>query len=180
VEGKIDAIKYARENNIPYLGLCYGLQLAIVETARNVLGWKDADTSENNDSTEHAVIDLLPEQRSVQDKGGTMRLGAKEVKVVASTKAHELYASDKIFKRFRHRYEINPAFVKDLEKAGWVFSGRDPAREIMKIGELRGHPFFMGTQYHPEFDSRLEEPEPLFYGFVKAAAGRSRGRETAS
>ncbi len=172
VEGKMMAVRHARENGVPYLGICYGLQLAIIETARNAIGWKDANTTENDEATKHPVIDFLPEQRGISEKGGTMRLGAYDVDVRKGTKAFELYKSEKIVKRFRHRYEINPEFVPDLEKAGWVFSGRDPKREIMKIGELKGHPFFVGTQAHPEFDSRLEAPEPLYLGFVKAAAQR--------
>jgi CTP synthase len=168
VEGIIQTIKYARENDVPYLGLCYGLQLAIIESARNVLGWKDAHTTEINPDTKHPVICLLPEQHSVEEKGGTMRLGAYEVKVEKGTLAYELYESEKIFKRFRHRYEINPDLIPDLEKAGWVFSGRDPKREIRKIGELKKHKYFIGTQAHPEFDSRLEKPEPLFDGLIKA------------
>jgi len=149
--------------------LCYGLQLAIVEFARNVLGWKDAHTTEINPETKHPVIDLLPEQKTVEEKGGTMRLGAHEVKVLKDTLAFSLYKSEKIFKRFRHRYEINPELVPKFEEAGWVFSGRDPKREIMKIGELKTHKFMIGTQFHPEFDSRLEKPEPLFDGLVKAS-----------
>ncbi|MFH1056539.1 MAG: CTP synthase [Candidatus Micrarchaeota archaeon] len=168
VEGIIQTIRYARENDVPYLGLCYGLQLAIIESARNVLGWKDAHTTEIKPDTKHPVICLLPEQHSVEEKGGTMRLGAYEVKVEKNTLAFELYQSEKIFKRFRHRYEINPEFIPDLEKVGWVFSGKDPKREIRKIGELKTHKYFLGSQFHPEFDSRLEKPEPLFDGLVKA------------
>ncbi|MFH0922729.1 MAG: CTP synthase (glutamine hydrolyzing) [Candidatus Micrarchaeota archaeon] len=168
VEGIIQAIQYARENNVPYLGLCYGLQLAIVEFARNVMGLKDANSTELNAETKHPVIDFLPEQKAISDKGGTMRLGAYELKIIKGTKAYGLYQSEKVFKRFRHRYEINPEFVERFEKAGFVFSGRDPRREIMKIGELREHNFFIGTQAHPEFDSRLEKPEPLFDGLIKA------------
>ncbi|HLC38061.1 MAG TPA: CTP synthetase, partial [Candidatus Norongarragalinales archaeon] len=138
------------------------------ESARNVLGWKDAHTTEIKPDTKHPVICLLPEQHSVEEKGGTMRLGAYEVKVEKDTLAYELYGSEKILKRFRHRYEIKPDLIPDLEKAGWVFSGKDPKREIRKIGELKKHKYFIGGQYHPEFDSRLEKPEPLFDGLVKA------------
>ncbi|MFH0836432.1 MAG: CTP synthase [Candidatus Micrarchaeota archaeon] len=169
VEGIITAIKYARENDIPYLGLCYGLQLAIIEFARNKIGWKDAHTTEIDSNTKHGVIDFLPEQKEIDWKGGTMRLGVRDVKVIPGTKAFELYGTDLVQKRFRHRYEVNPEFIPDLEKAGMVISGKDPEREIMKIGELKDHPFFMGTQFHPEFDSRLTQAEPLFDGFIKAA-----------
>ena len=172
VEGIIQTVRYARESDKPYLGLCYGLQLAIIESARNVLGWKDAHTTEINPGTKHPVICLLPEQHAIEDKGGTMRLGAYEVKVEKDTLAFGCYKSEKIHKRFRHRYEINPELIPDLEKIGWVFSGRDPKREIRKIGELKGHKFLIGSQYHPEFDSRLEQPEPLFDGFVKALSGK--------
>ncbi|HIH20104.1 TPA: CTP synthase (glutamine hydrolyzing) [Candidatus Micrarchaeota archaeon] len=172
VEGIIKTIQYAREKNLPYLGLCYGLQLAIVEFARNVLGFKDANTAEINPNTKNPVICILPEQREVREMGGTTRLGAFDVKVLKNTLAFSLYKDEKIYKRFRHRYEINPEYVDALEKAGWVFSGRDPKREIMKIGELKTQEFHIGSQFHPEFDSRLEEPEPLFDGLVKATLGK--------
>ncbi|MBU1197837.1 CTP synthase [Candidatus Micrarchaeota archaeon] len=173
-EGKIKAIQYARENKVPLLGICYGLQLSVIEFARNVLGFKDANSTEINPETKHPVIDLLPEQKKIEDKGGTMRLGAYHVLVKENTLAASLYAKEMknkhIFKRFRHRYEVNPEFVSRLEEKGMVFSGRDPKREIMKNAELPQdvHPYFIGSQYHPEFDSRLEQPEPLFYGLVKA------------
>ncbi|MFH1107065.1 MAG: CTP synthase [Candidatus Micrarchaeota archaeon] len=173
-EGKIAAARYARENNVPYLGLCYGLQLAVIEFARNVCGLKGANTTENDEKTPHPVIDLLPEQKAVTEKGGTMRLGAKHVLVKKGTAAYEAYGREmkdgKIFKRFRHRYEVNPEYVERLERAGMIFSGRDPEREIMKIFELPKsmHKFMAGTQYHHEFDSRLERPEPLFDALMKA------------
>ncbi len=169
VEGKITAIRFARENKVPYLGLCYGMQLATIEFARNAAKLEDANTSENNPDLKHPVIDLLPEQKNVEDKGGTMRLGARDVSVVKGTLAYKLYGSDKISKRFRHRYEVNPEYIKRLEDAGAVFSGMEPNQNIMKILELKDHPFFFGTQFHPEFDSRLEKPEPAFNGFVAAA-----------
>ena len=172
VEGKIECIRYAREHKKPLLGICYGFQLSIVETARNLLGLKDANTTEVNPQTRHPVIDILPEQRGVTEKGGTMRLGAYPVQIKPGTKAAELYSEEiqggKILKRFRHRFEVNPKYVDKLEGAGWVFSGRDPHREIMKAGEFKGHPFLFGVQYHPEFDSRLERPEPSYRGFVEA------------
>jgi CTP synthase len=176
VEGIIAAIKFAREKRVPYLGLCYGLQLAVIEHARHVLGWKDANTTENAPRTKHPVIDLLPEQKKIKDKGGTMRLGAKHVLLRKGTLAHALYKQQTIFKRFRHRYEVTPRYVKPLERAGLVFSGRDPKRAIMKVMELpqSAHPYFVSTQFHPEFDSRLEEPEPLFAGLVAAAKKRKK------
>ncbi|NYZ77907.1 CTP synthase [Candidatus Micrarchaeota archaeon] len=173
IEGIISTIQFARENEVPYLGLCYGMQLAVIEFARNVLNWSDAHSTEIDESTSHPVIDLLPEQREVTEKGGTMRLGAKDVLVKRDTLVHSLYGKDVVSKRFRHRFEVNPDYVKELEGAGVIFSGRDPQKEIMKFMELEAHPFFIGTQAHPEFDSRLEEPEPLFKGLVRAAVDRN-------
>ncbi len=179
VEGKIAAIRYARENNKPFLGICYGLQLAVIEISRDVLNLKDANSTEIDEKTPYPVIDILPEQKAVEEKGGTMRLGAKQVLVEKDTKAFDLYkgemdADHLILKRFRHRYEVNPEYVERLEKAGITFSGRDPHRKIMKILELPDHSFFMGTQAHPEFDSRFERPEPLYYGFVQACRDAPR------
>ncbi len=174
VEGIITAIRFAREKNVPFLGLCYGLQLAVVEYARNVLGWRDAHSTEIALRTKHPVIDLLPEQKKIKDKGGTMRLGAKHVLLKKGTLAHSLYGKTEIFKRFRHRYEVNPKYVARLERAGMVFSGRDPKRAIMKVMELPKAEYFISCQFHPEFDSRLEEPEPLFNGLVAAAKKRAR------
>ena len=173
VEGKISAVKYARENNLPYLGVCYGMQLAVIEIARNALGLRDANTTENAPETKHPVIDILPEQKSVEEKGGTMRLGAKWVEIKKGTLAHKLYGQDKVFKRFRHRYEVNPEFVEQLESVGVVFSGQWPKEKIMKVMELKDHPYFVGVQYHPEFDTRLEAPEEVYLGLVKAAAEKA-------
>ncbi|MFH0971371.1 MAG: CTP synthase [Candidatus Micrarchaeota archaeon] len=171
-EGKISVIKYARENNVPLLGICYGLQLSVIEYGRHVLGLGGANSTEINPETKYPVIDLLPEQKTIDEKGGTMRLGAHDVKIMEGTRAFELYKHEQknhiVFKRFRHRYEVTPEYVERLEKAGMVFSGKDPKREIMKVVELPKHRFFMGCQYHPEFDSRLQRPEPLYYGFLKA------------
>jgi len=174
VEGKIEAIKYARENGVPYLGVCYGMQLAVIEIARHTLGLKDANTTENAPETKHPVIDLLPEQKGVEEKGGTMRLGAKWVELKKGTLAHELYGEEKVFKRFRHRYEVNPEFVEQLESAGVVFSGMWSKEKIMKVMELKDHPYFVGVQYHPEFDTRLEAPEEVYLGLVKAAAEKGK------
>jgi len=173
VEGKIEAVRYCRTKGVPYLGICYGFQMAVIEIARDILGWKDANSSEVEPSTTHPVIDLLPEQKKVTEMGGTNRLGAKHVNIKNGTVAHKIYASDKVFKRFRHRYEMNPDYIKDLENAGVVFSGVDAAgANIMKVLELPNHPFFFGTQYHPEFDSRLETPEPAFSALIAAAKKR--------
>ena len=168
VEGIITAIKYAREHDVPYLGLCYGMQLAVIEFARNAMNWPDADSTEVNPKTGHPVVCILPEKDGLKNMGGTLRLGAHDVTIIKGTKAFDAYNKESISKRFRHRYEINPELVRELEAKGIKFSGRDPNREIMKVMEIPGKKFFMATQYHPEFDSRLEEPEPLFDALLKA------------
>lgn len=167
-DGKVAVIKYARENNVPLLGICFGFQLSVIEFAKNVLGFKDAASSEFSPESKHPVIDLLPEQKDVKDLGGTMRLGAQKTLVKEGTKAFELYGEKEIMKRHRHRYEVNPEFIEAIEKAGMLFSGISEDKRKMEILELKDHKFFMGCQFHPEFDSRFEKPEPLFYGLVKA------------
>ena len=175
-EGKIASIEYARVNNIPFLGLCFGFQLAVVEYARNVCGLKDANSVELNPETCYPVVSLLPEQESVQAKGGTMRLGATHVVIKPCTLAHTLYSSDNIYERHRHRYEVTPHYIPQLEKCGMVFSGTTPDGVRMEILELPNRFFFLGTQYHPEFKSRPGRPDPAFYGFIKAAVDRKNGR----
>jgi len=170
IEGIISAIRLAREKDVPFLGLCYGLQLAVIEFSRNVAGWKKANSTEIDAETPYPVICILPEKKGLEELGGTLRLGAHDVKLFKGTKAFECYKSETISKRFRHRFEVNPELVAALEEKGLVFSGRDPKREIMKVIELPDKRFFVAVQFHPEFDSRLEEPEPLFNGFVKAVA----------
>jgi len=172
VEGKIAAIKYCRENNIPYLGLCLGLQLAVVEFARNVCGLEDAHSTEIDPNTKNPVIDLLPWQKEILDKskyGATMRLGGQVVKIKERTKAFELYGKSEAIERFRHRYEINPDYVNILENKGFVFSGKSEKDEnIMQIGELPNLKYFLGAQFHPEYTSSMLNPNPLFIGFIKA------------
>lgn len=168
VEGKIDAIQYAREKNIPFLGLCYGLQLATIEFARNVCGLKGAHTTEVEEKTPHPVIMILPEQLKTSYKGGTMRLGAYPAVVKEGTLVHNLYGSTKVSERHRHRYEVNPDYIKQLESKGLVFSGKSPDGNLMEFLELPGHKFFVATQAHPEFKSRFEKPAPLFHGFLRA------------
>lgn len=172
-EGKISVIKYARENKIPFLGLCYGLQLAVVEHARNVCGLKDANSREIDENTKHPVIDYLPEQIGITHKGGTMRLGGHDVIIKKGTLAHELYG-DKTRKRFRHRNEVNPRYIKQLEKGGIVFSGKARGKPIMQIIELKDHPFFMASQFHPELTSTLDKPSRMFYRFVATALERPK------
>ena len=167
-EGKIRAIEYARENDIPFLGICFGFQLAVVEFARNVLGLEDANSSELGE-TSHPVIDLLPEQKGIEEKGGTMRLGDIEVTIKEGTIAHKLYGKTKIYERHRHRYEVNPEYISLLEEHGLVFSGYSDNGRRMEILELPDRKFFFATQFHPEFKSRPFSPSPPFVGFVKAA-----------
>ncbi len=168
-EGKIECVRYARENNIPFLGLCYGFQLASIEYARNVCGLAKANSTEIDKNTPHPVIDLLPNQKNVYKKGGTMRLGGQDVLIKKGSTAEKLYGSRKVRERFRHRYEFNPEYITKLEEKGLVFSGHDSTGEIMQILELPGHKFFMASQFHPEFTSRVLKPNPLFYGFIKSA-----------
>ena len=173
VEGKIQAIQFARENNIPYLGLCYGMQLAVVEFTRNVLGLKDANSTEIDPKTKNPVIHIMPEQVKkmlVKDYGGTMRLGAWDCELVTGTKVRKLYGKTKISERHRHRYEFNNDFRKPIEKAGMNIVGTSPDGKLVEIIELPNHPFFVGTQFHPELKSRPLSPHPLFEGFVKAAS----------
>ncbi|MDT7859075.1 MAG: CTP synthase [Candidatus Aenigmarchaeota archaeon] len=172
VEGKILAIKFARENSIPFLGLCYGFQLAVVEFARNVCGLREAHTTEVNLNTPHPVVDLLPWQKAlIKEKkiGATMRLGGQIVRIKRDTLAYNLYKKEEVMERFRHRYEVNPSYINVLEKNGFVFSGFSKIEEnIVQIGELPSHKFFIGTQFHPEFTSRPLRPNPIFNGFIKA------------
>jgi len=166
-EGKIEAIRYARENGLPFLGLCLGFQMAVVEHARNVLGLAGAHSAELDEETPHPVIDILPEQEGVDDMGGTMRLGTHVTEIETDTLAHDLYGAPSCEERHRHRYEVNPEYIDDLEAAGLVFSGTSGRR--MEILELPGHPYFVGTQFHPEFRSRPTRASPPFLGLLDAA-----------
>ncbi len=177
-EGKIAAIEYARVNNIPFLGLCFGFQLAVVEYARNVCGLKGANSVELDPETKHPVISLLPEQEGVEYMGATMRLGATPVIIEQDTLAFKLYNADMIYERHRHRYEVTPRYVQTLKKNGLVFSGTAPDKVRMEILELPNRFFFLGTQYHPEFKSRPGKPDPAFYGFVKAALDKKLGKSS--
>ncbi len=172
IEGKIEVIRYCREKGIPFLGICYGMQLAVVEYARNVCEIKGANTteiSEDGGEVENSVICILPSQQNITRKGGTMRLGGQNVHVKKETRTRKIYGKSEIRERFRHRYEVNPVFANELEEKGLVFSGTTPEGDIMQIMELPDHPFFFGTQYHPELLSRLEMPEPLFSELVRVA-----------
>ena len=175
-EGMILAAQYARENGIPFLGICLGMQMALVEFARNVVGWKDANSSELDPETAHPVIDLMPEQAGVTQLGGTMRLGAYPCDLVQGTLAHRLYGREKIHERHRHRYEVNNEMREDLEEAGLTFSGISPDGRIVEMIEWSGHPYYIGTQGHPEFKSRPNRAHPLFAGLVAAAVQRKESR----
>ncbi len=174
VEGKIAAANRARVAQIPFLGLCYGFQLATVSFARHVLGLKGANSTEVDPKTPHPVIDLLPEQRKVSDLGGTMRLGGHDVYIERPSRAFEIYRSEKIRERHRHRYELNQTYLKKFEEKGMRFTAFSDSRRRAEIMELEGHPFYMGTQYHPEYVSRPERPEPIYVAFVGACAKRAR------
>jgi CTP synthase len=174
IEGKMAVIKHARENKIPYFGLCYGMQLMLIEYARNVLGLEGANSTEVNGDTPHPVIDILPDQKKKLEEnnyGGSMRLGAYEAELKKGTIAHRSYQKDSISERHRHRYEVNKDYIKAFEDAGIIFSGVSPDGKLMEITELseKEHSFFLGTQFHPEFTARPLDPHPLFTAFIKAS-----------
>jgi CTP synthase len=177
-EGKIECIRYARENKMPYLGLCLGFQMAVIEFARNVCGIADADSSEFDPRCKNPVIDILPEQKKIEGLGGNMRLGGKDIELKAGSLASRLFDNaTRIRLRFRHRYEVDPKYIPTLEKHGMIFSGKHPTQPIMQVLELPQdvHPYFVGTQAHPELTSRPLRPSPLFLGFVKAAMEHAAG-----
>jgi CTP synthase len=171
IEGKIAATRYAADNDVPFQGVCLGFQLATVGFARETLGLKDANSSEFNPKTPYPVVDLLPEQRSVRDMGATMRLGVHEILLDEASKTAKLYGSTTIFERHRHRYEINPDYIAKLESAGLRYVGRSDGGRRMEVLELKGHPYFVASQFHPELRSRPFRPSPIHLGLVRAAAG---------
>ena len=173
IEGKIRAARYARENNVPYLGLCLGMQLMVVEFARLVLGDEDVNSTEFDRGTIHPVIDLMPDQRGIVDMGGTMRLGLYPCELQPGTCAADAYQQDMVQERHRHRFEFNNAYREKLEQAGMSYSGVSPDGRLVEIAELRDHPFMLGTQFHPEFLSRPNRPHPLFLAFLKAVQNRA-------
>ncbi len=174
IEGKIRACEYARTHNIPYFGICLGMQIAIIEFARNVLGMKDANSAEINPDTPYPVIDILPEQKDVTDMGGTMRLGQYPCMLNPDSRAFELYGAAMIYERHRHRYEVNNAYRRELLKGGMIFAGTSPDNHIVEMVEIPNHPWFIAGQFHPELKSRPNRPHPLFRGFVTAAAERNK------
>lgn len=177
IEGKITAISYARKKEIPFLGICLGMQCAVVEFARHVVGWKNANSSEFNPDTPYAVIDLLPEQKNIENLGGTMRLGLYDCKLAPGSKAHAAYKSEVVQERHRHRYELNNQFRKEIEAKGLLFSGLSPDGILVEIIEIPQHPWFVASQFHPEFKSRPDRPHPLFREFIGAALEHRKKRE---
>jgi len=173
IEGKIQAAQYARINKIPYLGLCLGMQLMVVEFARAVLDTDNANSTEFDHSTTNPVIDLMPDQQQISDKGGTMRLGLYPCKLQPGTIAAQAYGQDLVEERHRHRFEFNNDYRSVLAEKGMVFSGQSPNGKLVEIAELKDHPFMLGTQFHPEFLSRPNRPHPLFLAFMKAASEHS-------
>jgi CTP synthase len=173
VEGKVEAVKYARENGLPFFGICLGMQMAAIEFARNVLGLKEAHSTEMNPETSEPVIDLMDEQKKVTAKGGTMRLGAYPCDLKEGTLAEKIYNSSSISERHRHRWEFNNKYLEQFENAGMIASGKNPGTGLVEIIELAKHPFFIGVQYHPELKSTVENPQPIFVHFIKAAKAYS-------
>lgn len=174
IEGKIDAVKYVRENNVPFFGICLGMQMAVIEFARNVLGITDADSTEMNPNTKNPVIDLMEEQKTITDKGGTMRLGAWACDLKRGSKVWEIYKAESIKERHRHRYEFNGEYKAQMEKAGMLATGLNPDTGLVEIVEIPSHPWFVGVQYHPEYKSTVANPHPLFVAFVKAALNQNK------
>jgi len=177
IEGKIEAVRYARENKLPFLGICLGMQCAAIEFARNVLGLRNAHSTEFNRKTRHPVVDLMIEQKGVKDKGGTMRLGAWPCSIKPGTLAHKIYGSAAISERHRHRYEFNSKYAAAYAKKGLTVSGVNRKLNLPEIVELKGHPWFVGVQFHPEFKSRPLLPHPLFFSFVAAAVSNIKKQD---
>ena len=176
IEGKIFAAQYARENKIPYFGICLGMQIAVIEFARNVLGYKDAHSSELNPNTTHPVIDLMPEQLDVEDLGGTMRLGIYPCKLSEGSKSAQIYNSDLIYERHRHRYEFNNKYRHEITDAGMIIGGQSPDDRLVEIVEIPDHPWYIGAQFHPEFKSRPNHAHPLFASFIGAALEKNKNK----
>ena len=174
IEGKIETVRYVRENKIPFFGICLGMQMSVIEYSRNVLGLSDANSTEMNEKTLNPVVNLMEEQKTVTDKGGTMRLGAWNCDIKPGTLAHKIYGTTSISERHRHRYEFNSAYLSQLEKAGLKASGTNPQTGLVEIVEIEDHPFFIGVQYHPEYKSTVANPHPIFVNFVAAAVNAKK------
>jgi len=174
IEGKINAIQYVRENNIPFFGICLGMQMAVIEYARNVLGLKDANSTEMDENTPHPVISLMDEQKEVENKGGTMRLGAWDCTLSPNSRVREIYQSDAISERHRHRYELNNSYLEALTDRGLKATGINPDTGLAEIVEIEAHPWFVAVQYHPEYKSTVLNPHPLFSAFVRACSQNAK------
>ncbi|PWN05146.1 CTP synthase [Rhodohalobacter mucosus] len=179
IEGKLAAVKHARNNDIPFFGICLGMQCAVIEFARNVAGMEGANSTEFDENNDYPVIDLMPDQRDVEDKGGTMRLGRYACDITESTRAHEAYQKEHIFERHRHRFELNNDLRDELNKKGLVISGVNPERNLVEMIEISDHPWFVGVQFHPELRSTVYDPHPLFTSFVKASLQKAGITESA-
>ncbi|HET6567051.1 MAG TPA: gamma-glutamyl-gamma-aminobutyrate hydrolase family protein, partial [Rhodothermales bacterium] len=177
IEGKLEAVRYARENDIPFFGICLGMQCAVVEFARNVCGWSDAHSTEFDTETQHPVIDLMTDQKVVTDKGGTMRLGAYTCRLLADTRVRDIYGQEEVRERHRHRYEVNNVLRYRLLEHGMIFSGVNPDRDLVEIVELPEKRWFIGCQFHPEYKSTVGRPHPLFRSFVAAAVAHARDKD---
>ena len=174
IEGKIKAVQYARENNIPFFGICLGMQMAVVEFSRNVLGYKDASSTEMNENCAHPVINLMEDQKDVTKKGGTMRLGAWDCEISKESNVFKAYNKTMISERHRHRYEFNNEYLEQLRANGMKTTGVNPKTKLVEIVEIPNHPWFVGVQYHPEYKSTVLNPHPLFVDFVKATLQHSK------
>ncbi len=178
IEGKITAIQYARENNIPFFGICLGMQMSVIEYARNVLGLKNAHSTEMNKETPNPVINMMEEQKKIKLMGGTMRLGSYPCEIKEDSLAYQIYGTTRISERHRHRYEFNNEYLQQFESNGMIATGFNPNTGLVEIVEVPSHPFFIGVQYHPELKSTVESPAPLFVGFVAAAKVYNEKRTT--
>jgi CTP synthase len=174
IDGKILAIQYARENDIPFFGICLGMQCAVIEFARNVLGLKDAHTTEIDEKTSSPVIAIMDDQKDLTQKGGTMRLGAYACELLPDSKSADAYGKTKISERHRHRYEFNNAYLEAIEKHGMKATGKNPETGLVEVVEIPSHTWFVATQFHPEYKSTVEKPHPLFVSFVKAAVKKKK------
>ena len=169
IEGKIEAIRFARENKVPFLGICLGMQCSVIEFARNVLGYEGANSAEIDPETKYPVIDIMPDQKDIEDLGGTMRLGLYPCKLEKDSRAYEVYSNELIYERHRHRYEFNNEFRKAVEEAGMDITGTSPDGRLVEIVEIKNHPWYVSVQFHPELKSRPNRPHPLFIGLINAA-----------
>jgi CTP synthase len=179
IEGKIEAIKYARENMIPFLGICLGMQCAVIEFARNVLGHTGAHSTEMDPDTPYPVIDMMEEQKTIMEKGGTMRLGVYDCRLKEGSRSIGIYNVPEVKERHRHRYEFNNLYLEEFENAGMKAAGLNPQRNLVEIMELIAHPWFVGVQFHPEYRSTVSNPHPLFVDFIGAAVVHHQSRQLA-